>query len=339
MIAEDTITDPADHALIRRLFADRPPLTTRGHIRYAEALFEIDQDERGEALIRKAWVEGDFSAREEQRFLQKYRRLLTPRRITSRASTICCGTIAARSANRMLAAGARRLPAARRGADAPAAAPGRGRRGDRGGAGGACATIPGLIFDRMRWRRQKRLDNGVIEILLDPPEAARAGRSCWWFERELQIRRALRKRDFDLAYRLASQPSPDRGRRLRRGGVAGRLAGAAFRRSSRTPRCAISRGCTTACGRRSIAARAAYWAGRSAAALGDPALAGQWYRSGGGHADRLLRPAGGGGARAKRASRCPIRRRRIRRAARGVRAPGAGARRAHADRGGCHRSS
>ena len=97
-IAEETITDPADHALIRRLFADRPPLTTRGHIRYAEALFDIDQDEPAEALIRKAWIEGDFSPREEQRFLQKYRQLLAAP-ITSRAWTICCGTIAATRRN------------------------------------------------------------------------------------------------------------------------------------------------------------------------------------------------------------------------------------------------
>ena len=56
----------------------------------------------------------------------------------------------------------------------------------------------------MRWRRQKRLDQGVLEVLLDPPEEV--GRpALWWFERELQIRRALRKRDFDLAYHLASR--------------------------------------------------------------------------------------------------------------------------------------
>src|ERR671919_2400111 len=77
LLAEGTITDPADHALIRRLFADRSPLTARGHIRYAEALLAVDDDERARALIRRAWVEGDFSEREEKRFLGKYRKLLT----------------------------------------------------------------------------------------------------------------------------------------------------------------------------------------------------------------------------------------------------------------------
>ena len=45
-IAEGTITDPADHELIRRFFEDRAPLTTRGTIRYAEALFTGRQDDR-----------------------------------------------------------------------------------------------------------------------------------------------------------------------------------------------------------------------------------------------------------------------------------------------------
>jgi soluble lytic murein transglycosylase len=55
------------------------------------------------------------------------------------------------------------------------------------------SSDPGLIFDRMRWRRQKRLHDGVIELLLDPPDRV-AHPTRWWFERELQIRRALRSR-------------------------------------------------------------------------------------------------------------------------------------------------
>ena len=75
---------------------------------------------------------------------------------------------------------------------------------------------PGLTFDRMRWRRQKRLEQGVLEVLLDPPEEV--GRpALWWFERELQIRRALRKRNFELAYRWPAGTGRRR-RRVRRGG-------------------------------------------------------------------------------------------------------------------------
>jgi soluble lytic murein transglycosylase len=274
-LAEGTITDPADHALIRRLFADRPPLTARGHIRYAEALFNIDQDERGRALIRKAWIEGDFSAREEKRFLQKYRRVLTEADHIARLDNLLWD-YRRTSAKRILTLvpdGYRRLAEARmrlqrrqNGLDKAIEAVPASLRND-----------PGLTFDRLRWRRQKRLDQGVLEVLLDPPEAL--GRpALWWFERELQIRRALRKRNFELAYRLASRHRQTAGDEF---AEAEWLAGWLALRFGQQPNTALSHftrlyGSVRAPVER---ASAAYWAGRSAAALGNPSLAGQWYRT------------------------------------------------------------
>ena len=274
-LAEGTITDPADHALIRRLFADRPPLTTRGHIRYAEALFNIDQDERGKALIRKAWIEGDFSAREEKRFLQKYRRMLTRADHIARLDNLLWD-YRRTSASRMLTLvpdGHRRLAQARmrlqrrqNGLDKAIEAVPADLRSD-----------PGLTFDRLRWRRQMRLDKGVFEVLLDPPPAL--GRpALWWFERELQIRRALRKRNFELAYRLASRHRQTAGDDF---AEAEWLAGWLALRFANQPNTALSHfirlyGSVRAPVER---ASAAYWAGRSAAALGNPSLAGQWYRT------------------------------------------------------------
>jgi soluble lytic murein transglycosylase len=275
LVSEDTITDPADHALIRRLFATRLPLTTRGHIRYAEALFDIDQEERGKELIRKAWIEGDFSAREEKRFLQKYRRLLSAADHIARLDNLLWD-YRRTPADRMLPLvpdGYRRLAQARmrlqrrqNGVDEAIEAVPAELRSD-----------PGLIFDRMRWRRHKRLDKGVIEILLDPPEVI--GRpDLWWFERELQIRRALRKRNFDLAYRLAASHRQTAGDDF---AEAEWLAGWLALRFAQQPNTALRHFMRLYDGVRAPVDRAsaAYWAGRSAAALGSPALAGQWYRT------------------------------------------------------------
>jgi soluble lytic murein transglycosylase len=272
-IAEDTITDPADHALIRRLFAARPPLTTRGHIRYAEALFDINQDEPAEALIRKAWVEGDFSPREEQRFLQKYRRLLSRADHIARLDNLLWD-FRRNSAKRTLALvpdGYRRLAEARmrvqrrqNGLDKAIEAVPAELRND-----------PGLTFDRMRWRRQKRLDDGVLEVLLDPPEElGRPG--LWWFERELQIRRAF-KRNFELAYQLASRHRQTAGDEF---AEAEWLAGWLALRFIDQPNTALRHFNRLYDGVRAPVDRAsaAYWAGRSATALGDRWLAGQWYR-------------------------------------------------------------
>ena len=279
IIAEGTITDPADHELIRRLFADRAPLTTRGTIRYAEALFKIDQDEPAAALIRRAWVEGDFSAGEEQKFYNKYRRLLTSQDHIARLDNLLWD-YRRRSASRMLdrvPPGYRRLATARMLLQRRAA-----------GVDKAIAAVPtelqndsGLVFDRMRWRRQKRRHNDVVELLLDPPDNL-AHPTRWWFERELQVRRALRSRDFDLAYRLASRHGQTAGEELAAaewlsGWLALRFAGqpdTALRHFNRLYEAAEAP---------VTLARAAYWVARSHAALGAHELAAVWYRRAAAH--------------------------------------------------------
>ncbi|HEX3209361.1 MAG TPA: transglycosylase SLT domain-containing protein [Geminicoccaceae bacterium] len=274
IVAEGRITDPADHDLIREFFQDRAPLTTRGTIRYAEALFRIDQDEAAKALIRRAWVQGDFSPGEEQKFFEKYRRLLTTQDNIDRLDNLLWD-YRRRSANRMLG----RVPEDQR---KLAIARMRLQRHEPGidrtveAVPAALRDDQGLDFDRLRWRRQKQRDGDVVAMLLNPPdELVRPER--WWFERELQIRRALRARDFDLAYQLASRHGQSAGDEFVE---AEWLAGWLALRFERQPNTALRHferlyAGTAAPGDR---ARAAYWAGRSAAVLGDQALATAWYQ-------------------------------------------------------------
>ncbi len=274
IVAEGTITDPADHELIRDFFQDRAPLTTRGSIRYAEALFRINQDEAAKALIRRAWVEGDFSPAEEQKFYDKYRSLLTTQDQIDRLNNLLWDD-RRRSASRMLERvpdGYRKLAAARLGLQ---------RRQAR--VDGAVEAVPaalqndpGLLFDRLRWRRQHRLQDGVIEMLLNPPDQL-VHPAPWWFERELQIRAALRARNFDLAYQLATRHGQTAGEEFV---TAEWLAGWLALRFERQPNVALRHFERLYAGTGSPLdqARAAYWAGRSAAALDEPALAGQWYQ-------------------------------------------------------------
>ncbi len=279
IVAEGTITDPADHELIRRFFQDRAPLTTRGTIRYAEALFRIDQDQAARALIRRAWVEGDFSPGEERKFYDKYRRLLTTQDNIDRLDNLLWD-YRRRSANRMLARvpdGYRKLAMARMRLQRHASAVDRAVEA----VPASLRDDPGLSFDRLRWRRQMHRDDDVIAMLLDPPsELVRPAR--WWFERELQIRRALRARDFDLAYQLASRHGQRAGEEF----VAAEwLAGWLALRFERQPNTALQHferlyaGAAAPVDR----ARAAYWAGRTAAVLGDQAAAGAWYQRAASH--------------------------------------------------------
>jgi soluble lytic murein transglycosylase len=274
-VAEDTISDPADHALIRRFFADREPLTTRGQIRYAEALFEAGDSDPAIELIRVAWVNGEFSAREDKRFYQKYRRHLREQDHIARLDRLLWEQRLgpARHMLERVPAGHRRLAEARMRLQ---------RR--QGGVDRVIEAVPaslredpGLVFDRLSWRRKRHLHDGVAEILLDPPSVL-GNPSRWWFERELEIRRLLRQRDFDLAYRLASRHGQTQGLDFAEAEwLAGWLAlryanqpSEAFRRFIRMYEAVSSP---------QSQSRAAYWAGRSAAALGDRALASYWYQA------------------------------------------------------------
>ena len=146
----------------------------------------------------------------------------------------------------------------------------------------ALASLPasarrdaGVMFDRLRWRRERGSEAGVREILLSPPEELRRP-ELWWPEQEKAIREAVAEHEFKLAYRLAGASRQSSGARYAdaewlAGWLALQFTGqpkAARRHFERlwpavaTP---ISRG------------RAGYWSGRAAAANGDVAAASAWY--------------------------------------------------------------
>jgi peptidoglycan lytic transglycosylase len=275
VLAEEAIRDPADHELIRAFFAERAPLTTRGRIRYAQALFQIGAEDEAVALIRKAWIEGDFSAREDKRFVAQYGRHLRQEDHVARLDSLLWD-LRRSAAKRML----NRVPQGhRRLAEARIALQGRSGSVDRAieAVPAALQDDPGLLYDRLRWRRQHHLYDGVQAILLDPPaELDRPDR--WWFERLLEIRRLLRRGDFARAWRLAANHGQTEGEDF---AEATWLAGWLALRHGQDPseafrRFIVMHEAVTAPTERS---RAAYWAGRSAAALGDQALARYWYQA------------------------------------------------------------
>jgi soluble lytic murein transglycosylase len=74
----------------------------------------------------------------------------------------------------------------------------------------ALKSDPGLIYERTRWRRRKRLDDTAREFLLDfgalgGGSLAPAFAEKLWTERAIQTRKALAKGEVTNAYRLASE--------------------------------------------------------------------------------------------------------------------------------------
>lgn len=273
-MAEARLTDSADKRLTSELFALKKPLTTRGRIRHAEALIENGRTEEAAKEIRWAWIDGTFSAQEEQRFLERHRRHLRPGDHNARLEQLLWDR-RWRDANRMFE---RVSDAYARLAKARIALQTQSPGVDQaiGAVPAELLNDPGLLFDRARWRRLKRKHSDAKELLLNPP--ARLVRpERWWFERAYHVRRSIEARAFEEAYQLASK------HRQRSGGdyaEAEWLSGWLALRFINRPKSAF-RHFVRLYDRVSAPvrqARAAYWAGRAAASQKDEAGAVAWYR-------------------------------------------------------------
>ncbi|MGI9492374.1 MAG: transglycosylase SLT domain-containing protein [Geminicoccaceae bacterium] len=279
ILAESRLTDSADQALTLKLFEAREPITTRGQIRFAEALFATNRPEEAVQQIKSAWTHGEFTAKEEKSFLKRHGRHLSRYDHETRMDNMLW--------DRRRSAAKRMLPRVSKDRQKL----GKARLALQQRASGvdqAIKAVPeellddaGLTYDRIRWRRQKRKHEDAVTLLLDPPE--QLGRpERWWFERSYQIRRAIDQRDFDVAYRLASHHG-----QLNGGDYAEAewLSGWLALRFNHRPKTAFRH--FVRLYDRVIApvrqARAAYWAGRAAGAQGDDLGAVAWYRRAASH--------------------------------------------------------
>lgn len=140
------------------------------------------------------------------------------------------------------------------------------------------ALDPGLIYERVRWRRRHDKTYGAIEMLNQAPvdKQSYINKSAWWRERHILTRRLLETRQYKGAYELVSAHKQDKGFSFAQaeflaGWIALRFTDEPVRAfehfealfySVNTP---ISR------------SRGAYWAGRASEALGRPDIKKQWY--------------------------------------------------------------
>lgn len=275
--AERAIDETTKRTDILAFFANRAPRTADGMIALGEALIAAGRAKDGEKWLRRAWLEGRFSRRDEARFLKRYRKLFSEQDHWARLDRLLWdGRL--REAQRML----RRVDAGHR-----ALADARMRlRRSRGGVDAAIARVPaklrnhpGLLYERLRWRRRKGRDKDALEILRAAP--AELGRpKLWAQERMILARRLLGDGRITDAYRVTKDHGlapKDRASFSETEWLAGWIALrwlhegeealSRFERVYEAVRYPVSK------------ARAAYWAGRAARWLGRPEEADKWFRS------------------------------------------------------------
>ncbi len=278
--AEEAIDPGVPDAAILRWFEDRVPETGAGAMHYMHALERSRNADALTRAARKIWRQTLMGPRDEHDFRKRYRKFVTREDEIERLEWLLWeGHMD--SASRQ----ARRVPRAYRDL-----AEARMRlRGMRGGVDAAIARVvpdlanhPGLVYERLRWRRKKGRDDDAQELLRWPDMQAMRP-DLWWRERAILARRAFEDGQISRAYRLAAEHGTEDGADF---AGAEWFAGWIALRYLRDPEQAFPhfRRMFERVSYPVSLSRAAYWAGRAAEAGGQPKIARKWYGEAAQHA-------------------------------------------------------
>ncbi len=273
--AEEAMTASIPDAVVLSWFAEHQPIGTAGRIRLAAALLATGKTAQGRAVVRDTWINADFGRAQEKAFYKRHHRML--RRADHR-----------KRLDRLLWKG-RNWPVRRMlwkvGADTRALAEARLLlRRREGNVDRAIAKVPahlkddpGLVYERLRWRRRKGRFASAMELLASRP-ADRVHAEMWWTERSILVRQALNKGHVSEAYRVARNHGMEGGPDF---AEAEWLAGWIALRFLAESAVALDHFVTMLKGVKYPVSRArgAYWAGRAAEAMGGYDQAKPWYLS------------------------------------------------------------
>ena len=199
----------------------RDPVSAPGRLRYADALLARGEDARAAALVRKAWVEGSFSSRELRETHRRYRSMLRPEDHIARLDRLVWANHAraARRMYRYVDEGHQLLAEARL-----------TLRARQGGVDRAIERVPrelrdhpGLVYERLSWRRAKGRDDDARALLRSRPRDLGPRPKLWWRERAILARRALEDGAGPAGLCARRRSQSDRGLDLLGGGVARRV--------------------------------------------------------------------------------------------------------------------
>lgn len=201
MIAEQKIPSGATNEQIINWFTTNPPLTMAGFYRYVEALDAAGKGGKSIEAIRAKWIEKDFSPDDLATFRSRYAPLLSEADHVARLDRLLWenNVTAARSMYRYVGEGHQALAEAR----IALAAQSSNANSLLARVPTALQRDPGLLFERLRWRRKNDDNDGAIEILLNEPDNL-AHPDLWWDETNIIVRRLIEEKDFRLAYRIVA---------------------------------------------------------------------------------------------------------------------------------------
>ncbi len=261
-------------AEIASWFDAYPPLGYDGIRAYLDALLRLDQTTRARAALADFWNGAELSRNQVSTLASSYKNIFAKGAMAARLDHLIWeGRYA--EADAMLAfvgadvraLGYARMALARQAPDANS----------------ALAKVPaalrndeGLAFERMRYRRRKDPGDSALEMLFGY-KGAKARPDVWWNETHIMARRAIERRDYRAAKRIAANHQLKSGAEF---ASAEWLLGWINLRFLNDPVAAyrhfdgLYRNVNSAVSR----SRAAYWAAAASEKLKEMPTAAQWHR-------------------------------------------------------------
>ncbi len=282
---QETLLRRAEEAMPRTMapdqviawFAGNEPVTAFGKLRLADAYLAHGNRQFARHWIRRAWVEHDFTTTDEREVLAEYREHLDETAHIARAERLLwehqyypatrLRTMVPDDFRLLMDAWLSLMTLDSNASSLVARVPEQYQ------------SHPGLLYERIRWRRRKDRDDETWPMLIAAPttEEELIRPEQWWVERHIQARNALREGDPQAAYDMV------RGHGMSAGGdfaEAEWLAGFIALRFLHQPEAAYTHFQTLAAGVSYpiSLARAYYWMGRAADDLNRPDDATAHYR-------------------------------------------------------------
>lgn len=259
-------------------FRDSEPVTARGMILYARALEKSAQAEQARIVVNEWFQDAGLSVDEQDNIWDALKPLISSETMRLRLDHMITegNEKQARALAKTMGSGYLELAEARlaladkkRDAEARLARVPKHLKDD-----------PGLVVDRMKWRRRKVDDAApILELFNGLPASFKPYDSrTFWNEQQALIYRLMKEGNYQTAYQVAVRPfHDDKFARGQAEWMAGHVAlvylkqpGRAFRHFEALYKMSLSP---------LTRARAAYWSAEACAKLGYPDVARAWYRT------------------------------------------------------------
>ena len=195
---ESSITDQTNDQELLEWFELHKPITAKGSIEYLELRIRLKKNFNKTNVIKDIWINKNLTKKQQKYFIKKYSQHWNQSDNWQRFNRLIYEgkNVSARRTLNRISGDQRKLGEARIALS---------RRSPN-----VSSLIekvpkyllkdPGLVYERMRWRRKAKLDTAA-NLLYDPPEKIVNVRN-WWINSRIVVRRLINKKDYKSAYRI-----------------------------------------------------------------------------------------------------------------------------------------